>query len=212
MSTTSRVQRRQLSDVLIDEGIVAREAVQEAVQIQSSTGEALGAILIDMGCVGPDDIAKTVCLHYQLPFIHMRSYDFNPKLLELFPRDFVHQHKILPFDNVGSMLLCAVLEIPSQKVLAEIPRITKRRVAFYVGSIDEIDKLLQEHYPLDENSELLKRRRHMAPIRPKSASNDEPPPEDANLFKEQSSEQLLEALDSTWDSIFDEMDGKKPGE
>lgn len=205
----SRVQRRRIDNILVDEGVVSREHVQEGLQIQRTTGETLSAILVDMGCVSPGEIAKLICSHYQLPFISLDVYDFNAKYTKLFPPEFLHQHKLFPFDCIGQMLLCAVTEIPNQKVLQEIPRITKRKVAFYVTYMGDIDKQLNQHCPLPENSDFLKRRRAMSASKTagESAGRDSD-----KLFTEQSSENLMEALDSTWDSIFQAIEENNPRE
>lgn len=206
MSASSRVQHRTLADILVDQGLVPRDTIDEALQIKSSTGETLTAILIDMGAITSGEVAKVITLHYQLPFVSFRNYDFDPKLLEAFHPDFLHQHKILPFDCIGQMLLVAVTEIPPDKVLSEIPRIAKRKVAFYVGEVDEIDRKLAEHRPLAEDSDLLRRRKHIH-TRIMTA-----PKQAAELFTEQTSEQILEALDSTWASIFEEAEKKVDAE
>ncbi|MCZ6793498.1 MAG: hypothetical protein O7J95_07785 [Planctomycetota bacterium] len=203
MSTSSRIQRRQLSDILVDEGLVAREDVQEAVRIRKSTGETLGAILADMECLTPNDIAKVICIHYQLPFINLRNYDVDAKLAELFTPEFLHQHKIIPFDCIGQMLLLAVTEIPPEKSLAEIPQMTKRKVALYVAYMDEITKYLNEHCPLAQDSELLQRRRH---VQPAKTTEQEIEGDVSALFGLDGGESLADALDSTWESIFDAVE------
>lgn len=207
MSTASRVQRRQLSEILVDEGVAQREDVDNALKIQAKTGETLVAILADMGAVVSPAVAKLVCQNYQLPFISMRNYDLDTKLIGLLPAEFLHQNKLLPFDSIGQMLLCAVAEIPSEKALAEIPKATQRKVAFFVGDMDEISKLLQQHAPLSENSELLQRRKQAQPEMTAASGAGAEAGDPTALFSDQSSEKLLEALDSTWESIFDEMEG-----
>ena len=209
MSTPSRSQRRRLSNILVDQGIVSKEDVQEALHIQSTTGEALGAILVDMECLTPDDVAKVICVHYQLPFIGLTNYEFDSKLVQLFSAEFLHQHIILPFDRVGQMLLCAIMEIPNEKAIAEIPRITKHKVALFVAYKQDIDRLLQEHCPLADDSELLKRRKHIRPPKPKPAEKEG---DGKKVFEAQGQESLMEALDSTWDSIFDAVENQNTPE
>lgn len=203
MSASSRVQHRTLTDILVDQGIVARDVIDEALQIQSTTGETLTAVLVDMGALTTGEMAKVITLQYQLPFVSFRNYDFDAKLLDLFQADFLHQYKILPFDCIGQMLLVAVTEIPPDRVLAEIPRMAKRKVAFYVGDMEEIDRKLAEHRPLGDDSELLRRRRH---IHPNATAKPNGSKDTADVFSEQTSEQILEALDSTWASIFDDAE------
>src|SRR5690606_30142515 len=69
MSASSRVQHRTLADILVDQGLVPRDTIDEALQIKSSTGETLTAILIDMGAITSGEVAKVITLHYQLPFV-----------------------------------------------------------------------------------------------------------------------------------------------
>ncbi|MEM7231456.1 MAG: hypothetical protein AAF517_04745, partial [Planctomycetota bacterium] len=94
---------------------------------------------------------------------------------------------------------------------ADIPRITRSKVAFFVGNLEEIDQALKDHRPLAEDSELLKRRRHVHPQQTPATS--EGGAEDENtVFTEQSSEELMEALDNTWESIFNEIEATPEGE
>ena len=212
---TTRIQRRRLADILVDEGLVAKEDVQQAVQIRESTGEALGAVLVDMGRITPPEITKVICVHFQLPFISFDKYEFDAKLIQLFPNEFLHQHKILPFDCIGQMLLCAVMEIPSPQVLAEIPRITKRKGALFVAHLDTIDKYLKEHCPLSEDSALVNRRRHIGPTsqtKPEDATAEKTDKDNANLFTDSTNQDLLQDLASTWDNIFDAVEKGHDGE
>lgn len=203
MSTSNRMTRRSLGSILIDEGIIAKEDLDQAVQIQQKTGESLAAILIDMQCVTGQEISKILCSHFQLPYISLRNYDVDPKLVKLFTPDFLHQHKLIPFDSIGQMLLCAVTEIPDEKILTDIPRITKRKVALYAGLLEEIDRFLEASCPLPENSELRKRRSRNLSAQHARAGADH---KLETIFEETSSESLLDQLDSTWESIFDAVE------
>jgi hypothetical protein len=210
MSAGGRTQHRTLADILVDQGILERDDVDDALQIQSTTGETLTGVLVDMRKITPGEIAKIVSLHYQLPYINFRNFETDAKLLDLFKPEFLHQHKLMPFDCVGQMVLIAVTEIPPDRVLAEIPRTVKRKVAFYVTELDQIDAKLNEHRPLAENSELVARRRHIGHKGSTAKSEelsdkDKKAAEAAGMFTEKSGEDLLQALDDTWASIFDEM-------
>jgi hypothetical protein len=204
----SRVQRRRIGDVLVNEGLVSRENLESALEIQSKTGETLSGVLVDMGCVADHDVTRIVCQHYQLPFVRLANYDVDSKLVKLFPPEFLHLNKILPFDRIGQMLLCSVVEIPGDEILAEIPRTTRHNAALYVGALTEVDHYLQQLYPLPEGSELPKYRRKEADKKSAEKSGGKPDAarQVGKIFNEESSEAILEALDSTWDSIFDTVD------
>ena len=212
MSTLTRVQRRRIGEVLVNEGLVSRENMDEALKIQAKTNETLSSILIDMGCVSDQDVAKTMCQQYQLPYVRLANYDVDNKLVELFPVEFLHLNKILPFDRIGEMLLCAVTEVPKAEVLAEIPRITKQNAALYAGSLSEVEHYLQQLCPLAEGMELPRPRPKPAEAEAKGTQTAKEAKQLGKIFNEDTNEALLEALDTTWDSIFDGMDGSESAE
>lgn len=149
-SKVSRLYRRRIGDILVNEGIISSDQLDEALSIQKKTRNLLGTILMDMGLVSESDIAKITCLQYQLPFISLANYELDEKLVQLFPRDFLHRHKILPFDRVGEMLLIMVTEVPPDNVLLEIPNLTKLNAALYVGYNSEVTHHLTSLVPLSK--------------------------------------------------------------
>lgn len=233
MNTVSRLYRRRIGEILVNQGVISQEQLEESLVIQGKTSELLGTILLDLGLVSEADIAKTICIQYQLPFVTLVNYEFDPKLLELFPKEFLLAHKLLPFDRIGETILIIVTEIPAEEVLAEIPRITQLNAALYVGYASEVDKFLNggvapERTPIER------------PQKPDPDEEDEEEgprvflpsvetEDDADMVDEAlqeavadeeegqgqtlvfgSGESFLEELDSTWDSIFTES--KKQGQ
>jgi hypothetical protein len=138
----------------------------------------------------------------------------------------------LPFDKIGNTLLVLVTEIPSDKVLSEIPKVTQLNVALYVGMSSEVNKYL--------NSLSTGGRKAAAqpavPGRPPAAKPAKAEPaasivsvrtvidddddddssgvlgegqEDPALVFGQDKESFLEELDSSWASIFPEPKAKE---
>ena len=149
MTTPTRPFRRRIGEILVSDGVCSPEQIEEALGIQKKTGEMLGQVLLSMGAVSEADIARTLSLQFQLPFLAVANYEFDEKLVSLFPKEFLHKNKILPFDKIGEMLLVLVAEIPPDDVLAEIPKLTRLNAALYVGYLSEVERFLEEHCPLD---------------------------------------------------------------
>lgn len=147
MNAPNRLYRRRIGEILIAQGIVTNDQLEEALAIQKKTGELLGSILLDLGFVAESDIAKIICVQYQLPFITLHNYEFDGKLAALFPPEFLIRHRLLPFDKMGDTLLMLISEIPGEDVLAEIPKITKLGAALYVGFPSEVLRYLGQLYP-----------------------------------------------------------------
>jgi hypothetical protein len=211
MSSSGRTHRRRIGEILVNEGLISAEQLDEALNIQRKTGDLLGTILMDLGLVAEADIAKTISNQYQLPFMCLTNYDFDEKLVNLFPKDFLHRHKLFPFDRVGETLLLLVTEIPQDSVIEEIPKLTKLNAALYVGYATEVMHQLNTLVPIaaaaaPAASEAPARGAGRAAIQESPAEGAEEPRGTTLVFGS-SKESFLEELDSTWDSIFQQVQG-----
>lgn len=212
MSAQGRTHRRRIGEILVNEGLITAEQLDEALHIQRKTGELLGSILMDMGLVAEADIAKTICIQYQLPFICLANYDFDEKLVGLFPNEFLHRHKLFPFDKVGETLLLLVTEIPQETVIEEIPKLTRLNAALYVGYASEVTNHLNDLAPLVTPAAADAALEAAAAAQPAErrahrevAEEGAEEPRGTTLVFGSSKESFLEELDSTWDSIFQQV-------
>jgi hypothetical protein len=207
-----------MGEILVNEGIVSWEQLEEALAVQRSTGELLGLVLMNMGIAAESDISKVLCLQYQLPFISLANYEIDDKLVTLFPKEFLHRHRLLPFDRIGETLLIIVAQIPSQSALAEIPKLTKLNAALYVGYLSDVTKLLKTLVPLDDKEQAQVTGEIIADVKealgpgvsPGSPQQEPVESDDAepNTLVFGSQDSFLNDLNSTWDSIFNEAKGE----
>ncbi|HVR73226.1 MAG TPA: hypothetical protein VMT52_02800, partial [Planctomycetota bacterium] len=138
---------------------------------------------------------------------------------KLFPKEFLHRHKIFPFDKVGDMLLLMVTEIPSDNALAEIPKLTKLNAGLYIGYGSEINTMLLKLVPLTTGAPQgagaagAKGAKGAKPAKAAAvvmeATDEDEDPEGSTLVFGASQKTFLAELDSTWDSIFDQVTGKE---
>ena len=204
--TNTRTHRRHVGELLVEEGVITGEQLDEALQTQAKSGGLLGLILMDMGLITEADIARVTCVQLQLPFISLHNYEFETKLVELFDRQFLHEHQLFPFDKVGKTLLMLVTEIPTETVLTAIPQQSGMNAGLYVGYLSEVSKQLQTLVPLSEDQKAKKvaSAKQSGAARPDAYEDDQ---DGGLIFSSSDSKSLLDELDSTWDAIFTQLEG-----
>ncbi len=212
MSMIGRIRRKYFGEILVNEGIVTKEQLEEALQVQKDSGDFLGAILLELGYINESDIVRTLCLQYQLPYLRPSLYELDRKLTQKFPAEFLHLHKLLPLDQMGELLLLVVTEIPTEETLKEIQGIAQSNLAIYISSISEVDRILKEMAPVGEAGEerIRLKRRGRAQQTLQRDDGEEPMVEGESETESVSArgKESIISLDTSWESIFDEAEGK----
>jgi hypothetical protein len=223
MTMIGKLRRKRFGEILVGDGLITKDQLQEALELQKSSGDFLGSILLELGHISETDIIKTLSIQYQLPFLRPSLYDVDRHLLQKFTPEFLHLHKLLPIDKIGNLLLVVVTDVPTGDVLAEIQQISGANLAIYIGSISEVDTILREAAPISEEEEdgVRCKRRGVEPKTAGAPSDDaEPDAEEELQEAEQEAELSADGdadpdvkkktftLDSSWESIFDQAEGK----
>lgn len=214
MAMMGKIRRKRFGEILVAEKLVNQEQVKEALAIQSSSGDSLGNILLDLGYILEADIVKALSIQYQIPYISTQNYEIDSKTAALFDARMLHKHSILPFDQVGNLILALTTDIPSKEVMEGLQKSTECDIALYLGAQTDVQNKLMEIAPISSDDlKSLKAERQ--------ALKEDPTRQKANLKKDSgelqvdqmdfSSEKILSSLDEAWDSIFVE-NGEGPGE
>jgi len=235
MAMLNRIRRKRFGEILVGEGLITKNQLQEALALQKSSGDFLGSILVELGAITETDIIKTLSVQYQLPFLRPSLYDIDRRLIQKFKPEFLNLHKVLPIDKIGNLLLLVVTDIPSEEVLAEIQEVSQANLAVYIGSVTEVDLVLKDFAPLsDDEKEGVRKLR----TRGQGAQASSSPPSDSSeimteavletvgdgaeeggevsmgdqdLDEEQDSTVITRQIsisDSSWEAIFDQAEGK----
>ncbi|MFG0319195.1 MAG: hypothetical protein ACF8XB_18115 [Planctomycetota bacterium JB042] len=149
------VRRRQLGEILRDEGLLDDEQLQTAMEEQKVSGGLFGEVLVNLGFVTEWEVAKCLVAQLQLPFIYTALYDTPVEAIDLLPHAFLHQHRMVPVDIFGKTLVLATAGNIDTDVIEEIEESTEYEVALYIALSSDIQRTLQERFPLDKVSDEL---------------------------------------------------------
>src|SRR5436305_1511964 len=98
--------RPRLGDLLIRRGFLTTEQLQEALRLQNEGGQTklLGELLISREYCTEEQILECLAVEFQLPFVRLDPRLFDPKAVELLPREFNEKHLVLPLFKVRNTL------------------------------------------------------------------------------------------------------------
>lgn len=143
-SGTSR--KLPLGDYLVTRKLITEEQKQEALRLHQETGRRLGEVLVQMGLLAEDDIARALSERSGFPFVRLRSGLVDPKALETIPRDKAELHQVVPLFRVHNRLSLAVGDPNKVFVLDSIRKLTGCEILPVVAMEDDIRRTISECY------------------------------------------------------------------
>lgn len=84
--------RKRLGDLLVEEGIVAEEQIQQALASQRSTGQKLGDALIDLGFITEKQMLNFLSQQLGLPLVDLGRAPVDPEAVQILPE--VHARRL----------------------------------------------------------------------------------------------------------------------
>ncbi len=150
MNTTSQTGKRLLlGQLLIKQGTINEEQLEEALQVQQTSdgGKLLGEVLLELGYCTDEDIMRAMAVDYGLPFAPLSPHLADPKILEVLPHEFLEENLVLPLFKIRDELTLAVSEPSNVYLLEEVSRLTGCEVQVVCATIKDIKATLEMHLP-----------------------------------------------------------------
>lgn len=143
MKHIEKLTRKRLGEVLLDEGLITQNQLLDAESEQAQTGRPLGMVLVEASYLDEVDLAKTVALNYQLPYLQLHTVPSNKEVRGLFsPQEIVARH-IVPLDRMGNVITLAVSEMPPFDYLEDLRRRTNLLPFLFVAMLSDITRTIE---------------------------------------------------------------------
>jgi len=142
-------QKLQLGRLLIDQGTLTEEQLEQALTYQRETHNSLllGEVLRKLNLCGEEDVMRALASAYDVPFARISPRIADPKVMDVLPREFLERHSVLPLFRVRNRLALAINEPANVFLLEEIGRITGCEVMVVCAVAKDIRATLDTHLP-----------------------------------------------------------------
>ncbi|MDQ3621685.1 MAG: Flp pilus assembly complex ATPase component TadA [Verrucomicrobiota bacterium] len=114
-----------IADVLIEDGLLLRSQLEEAMEQQKKQGGRLIKILTDKQYVTEQDMVISMGRCLDMPPINLAKVSIPPEILDLVPKDMARQHKLAPYARLGNKLFVAMADPLNVLALDDLRRRTK---------------------------------------------------------------------------------------
>jgi Type II secretion system (T2SS), protein E, N-terminal domain len=137
-----------LSDVIVELGFASRETVEQAVRAARSPGSTVAGVLVDMGAITEEQLARATAERYGIDYVDLGDFDVDPLAANLIKPSAARRYQAVPIARVGERLLVAMADPADALGVNDIAAMTKLEVRPAVAGRPGLEELL-EALPLD---------------------------------------------------------------
>ncbi|HAG10168.1 MAG TPA: type II secretion system protein GspE [Desulfotomaculum sp.] len=142
--------RKLLGEKLIEEGLITGEQLDEALRVQTRTGELLGRILIELGMISEDSLNKILGIHKIEP-----KDEIKANLLKTIPEQLIRKYKMFPIRKEGKHLVVAMADPLNIIAIDDLRLLTGLDIKSVKASEKEINSYIDKYFGLPEVEKVL---------------------------------------------------------
>ena len=143
---TSATTVTRIGDLLIEEGLITREQLGQALTEQRSSGMRLGYVLVKMGFVQELEITKMLARQYHVPAVDLGKFKVEEKIVNLVPADVALKHTVLPLKREGRSLTVAMAEPGDVQVVDDLKFITRCDIVPVIAGEYTLRTAIEKYY------------------------------------------------------------------
>jgi type IV pilus assembly protein PilB len=114
-----------IGDLLIREGLITKEQLDQALLEQKQNGTRIGYNLVKLGFVPEIELTKTLAKQYKMPAVDLSKFAVDAKIAKLIPGEMALKHLVLPLKRDGRTLTVAMADPTNLGVLEDLKFITR---------------------------------------------------------------------------------------
>jgi type IV pilus assembly protein PilB len=145
---------RLIGQVVVDLGLADAETVDAAVKAARAQGRPTGQVLVELGVLGQEQLARVVAERFGLDYVDLSVFDLDLGAVNLISGGAAKRYKAVPIGfGDDDTLLLAMADPTNVLTIDDVAMLTGRRVRPVAASPEDLDVLLTRMARMDESIE-----------------------------------------------------------
>jgi len=137
--------KMRIGEILVEDGLIARDDLEIALAEQKRTGRFLGELLVERNLLTAEELAGCLGRHLGVRSCHLRSGLLDPTLLELIGAEEATRLKAIPMFRVHDTLTVAMAEPQSLPAIDRLRQLTGCRIRPVLALEDNILEQIKKY-------------------------------------------------------------------
>jgi type IV pilus assembly protein PilB len=145
-----RKSKLKLGEILVKEGLLNQQQLDEAIRFQKLQGRPIGDILVERGFLSEHDFYNALAKQLDIPFLSLKDGALNPQIDEelknMIPESFARAHMVLPLSKHLKSITVALADPMDLLTIDNLKKISQCDVNPVVATRADIRTLISQLY------------------------------------------------------------------
>ncbi len=144
-----------LGDILVSKGVITAEQRDEALDVQKSTGEMFGEIIVDHGWATEEKILKALSEQFNMEFLRLDLTQTDWSAAQYFSPSLLLEHKCFPIRRDDQKITVAISDPLNAWTVSALEKHSRgRKIEIVLSTKQDIETAIREFgkKTLDKNS------------------------------------------------------------
>ncbi len=139
-----------IGEILVSEGKITPEQLEEALLLQREDRREIGQILLSLGYIGKVDLAKSLAKRLRLEYVELTERDVDRQAASLVDQKVLRKHGAIPLKVQDGRLATAMSDPTNFYALEDLKMITGYPITPVVAVDDEIRRVQNKVFAMGE--------------------------------------------------------------
>jgi len=140
-----------IGEMLLEEGIITKEQLKDALEEQKRTGLKIGQILMKMGYISKEILWTFLGYQMGVPYENLDTIqDIKKDILRIIPESIMRNEKLIPINKQGKTITVAMANPMNFLVIDDLKATTRCDIDARLAPEEDIKKLVDKHFGYKE--------------------------------------------------------------
>jgi type II secretory ATPase GspE/PulE/Tfp pilus assembly ATPase PilB-like protein len=140
-----------IGEMLLEEGIITKEQLKDALEEQKRSGEKIGQILIKMRYISKEILWTFLGYQMGVPFINLEEiHDIKQDVLKSLPETLMRNERLIPVSKQGRVITVAMADPLNFLVVDDLKATTRSEIDTRLAPAEDIKKQVDKYFGFKE--------------------------------------------------------------
>lgn len=137
--------QQRLTALLVDDGLIAPEAMKQQVKKAQAAGKPLLTQLLEDGAVDNEVLTRCIAKVSGVPYVNLTAVEVDQQVLKLLPKDTAERFMAVPLGEMQRRLAVAMLDANNVQAVDYLANKIQRPLKVYMASEEGVRHVLEQY-------------------------------------------------------------------